>query len=72
MKINVQVKLNSKKQSVQIDENGIYVVRVNARPVDGKANERVQELLAEFFKCGKSSVILVSGHKSKSKTFEIL
>lgn len=71
MKISVQVKTNSKKEIVELLPNGTYLVRVNVPPVEGKANQRVQELLAKYFKCAKSSISLVSGHKNKNKVFLI-
>ncbi|MBL7665174.1 MAG: DUF167 domain-containing protein [Bacteriovoracaceae bacterium] len=71
MKISVSVKTRSKKESVEKQDDTAYVVRVNTPPVDGKANERVVELLADHFQISKSSVQLLSGHKSKKKVFEI-
>lgn len=71
MKINVQVKPKSKKESVELLPDGTYVVRVNVPPVEGKANEKVQELIANFLDLPKSSVTLVAGHKSKKKVFVI-
>lgn len=71
MRITVQVKPNSKKESVEKLDDGSYVVRANAPPVDGKANERVVELLAEYFDVSKRSVNLVSGTTSKRKIFKI-
>jgi len=46
-------------------------VRVNALPVDGKANARVIELLAKYFDVSKSSIQLVSGPQSKKKIFSV-
>jgi len=71
MKITVLVKPKAKKESVELLPNGSYVVRVNVPPVDGKANDRTQELIAKFLKLPKSSVTRVSGHKSKKKIFSI-
>ncbi len=71
MKVKVQVKPNSKKESVDLLSDGSYVVRVNVPPIDGKANERTQELLAKFLKRAKSSISLVSGHKGKIKIFDV-
>lgn len=71
MKITVSVKPNSKKEIVEKQPDGTYLVRVNAVPEDGKANKRVIELLAEHFKCAKSNISLVAGHKAKKKTFQI-
>jgi uncharacterized protein (TIGR00251 family) len=71
LKISVQVKINSKVESVEKLDDGSFVVRVHAPPVEGKANERVCELLAEHFNVPKSRVALVAGGKSKKKIFEI-
>ena len=70
MKISVLVKPNSKKESVE-EVNGVFLVRVNVPPVDGRANERVVELLAKHLKKPKSSFELKSGHRGKKKIFEI-
>jgi uncharacterized protein len=48
-------------------EDGSYIVRVRVPPEDGKANERICELLGEFFKKPKSGIKILSGHKSKKK-----
>jgi len=53
------------------EELNSYMVRVRAPPTEGKANERVVELLAKHFKVPKSSITLVSGFKSKKKIIEI-
>ena len=43
-----------------------------SRPaVDGAANERLVEFLAETFDVLKSAVRIVSGHASRSKTVEV-
>lgn len=71
MRIQVQVKTNSKRESIELTEDGTYLVRVNTPPVEGKANERVRELLAKHLQCAKSSLELISGPKSKKKIFEL-
>lgn len=71
MKIQVKVKPNAKFEAVEKDANGIYTVRVNAPPVEGKANERVIRLLAEYFKVAPSRVTLLKGRQSKIKILEV-
>lgn len=71
MKITVTVKPNSKKEIVEELPDGTYVVRVNVPPIEGKANERVVELLSEHFRQPKSLITLISGQKSKKKIFSI-
>jgi len=38
---------------------------------EGRANENVIKLLAEFFNLPKSRVKIISGHSSKNKVIEI-
>lgn len=71
MKISVTVKTNSKVESIEKLEDGSFLIRVRVPPVEGRANERIIEMLAEYFKLSKSSIELVSGFKGKKKVFEI-
>lgn len=71
MKVSVKVVAQSRKELVEVVSEENLRVRVNALPIEGKANERVIELLAEHFKTSKSKIILLRGHKSKLKVFEI-
>lgn len=71
MKITVSVKPNSKKEHVEKQPDGSYIVRVNVPPIEGRANERVIELLAEYFQCAKTKIALVSGQRGKKKIFSV-
>lgn len=71
MKITVMVKPNSRKEAVEPQADGTYIVRVNAPPIEGRANERVVELLSEHFSRPKSSIRLVSGAQGKRKVFAL-
>lgn len=71
MKISVSVKPNSRVEKVEETASGHYLVKVNAPPTDGKANERVVELLSDYFGVPKSRIELTSGAKSKKKVFKI-
>lgn len=44
-------------------------VRLNSPPVEGRANEECRKLLARALKLSKRQVELVSGVKSREKTF---
>lgn len=46
-------------------------IAVQAPPVEGAANEALQEFLAKLFKVSKSSVDLSSGASGRRKIFEI-
>jgi len=72
MKITVRVKPGSKKGSlVQPALDGSLLIFVREAAVEGKANEAVIKLLAEYFDVPKSKIQLIAGHKSKIKHFEI-
>lgn len=72
MKITVRVKPNARKNEVkQIDANN-FVVSVSVPPVEGKANEKVIELLSEYFGKPKRSINILRGMTGKIKIVEIL
>lgn len=71
MKISVTVKPSSKKESLTKIAANEYVIKVNAPPIDGRANQRVIELLSEALNKPKSAFNLTHGHKGKKKVFEV-
>ncbi len=71
MILSVRVKPGSKKPGIIIAADGVVVVKVAARPVEGKANAAVIQALAEMIKIAPSQIKLVGGDKSKTKRFEI-
>ncbi len=71
MRISVTVKPGSRHESVVADADGALTIRVNAPPVEGRANERVIELLAKHLGRPKSAIRLVRGAKGKKKSFEV-
>ncbi len=72
MKIAVRVKTNARKNSVQEVEVGTFVVHTTASPIEGKANAKVIELLAEHFGKPKRCFTIVRGETSKGKIVEIV
>lgn len=71
MQLSVIAHPNAKRPRIEQDLLGTLHVYVNAPPLEGKANQAVIESLAGHFKVKKSAVLLMSGHKSKNKRFEI-
>lgn len=72
MKINIIAHPNAKKPRIEKDLLGTIHVYVHEPPFEGKANNAIRETLTKYFKVKKSSVMLISGEKSKNKLFEIL
>ena len=71
MRIQIVVKPNSKVIGVHKESDGSFTVRVNAPPVDGKANAAVIEALSEHFSVRKSAVKILHGETGKRKLVEI-
>lgn len=72
MKIFVTAKPASKINEVtQIDATH-FIVKVKAPPQDGKANEAIIDVLAEFLEVPKSSLEMKAGHTAKKKVVEVL
>jgi uncharacterized protein (TIGR00251 family) len=68
MRVMVDVKAGSKRDSVEeIDENHL-MVHVRAPPTKGKANAAIIKLLRKHY---DRHVTLVSGFTSNTKVFEV-
>jgi len=72
-KIKIRVLPRSSKNEV-IGEmaDGTLKVKLTAPPVDGKANDSLIKLLADYFDKPKSKIKIAAGATSKTKTIELL
>lgn len=70
LKYSITVKPNAKKEGVEAVADG-FVVRVNAPPIEGRANERVIELMAKHLGVPKSRLEIVSGLRGKRKVLSV-
>lgn len=71
MKVRVRVKTGAKFSIVEKGIDGSLTVKVHSPPVNGKANEELRSLLADYFKTTKDSVEIISGRNSRFKIVEI-
>lgn len=53
------------------DKMEYYTISVKEPPIEGRANEAITKLLAEYLKVPRSQIKLISGATSKRKVFEI-
>ncbi len=67
--IKVKVSAGAKIEKLEEIAPDVFKVRVSAPPEKGKANARVAELLAEYFKVPMSRVLLVAGQTYREKVF---
>jgi len=70
MKLKIIVKPNARKNEVTRNADGTLVIRVVVPPIEGKANEKVIEVLSEYLNKPKRSISIVSGFKGKNKIIE--
>ena len=71
MRIFVKAKPEAKRNSVEKEDGSHFIISTSARPRQGKANQAVAKLLADYFDVAPSRVRIVSGSSSKQKVFEI-
>lgn len=72
MIVDVTVKPSSKKgPQVQPGLDGSLLIYVREPAIDGKANQAVVKLLADYYSVSKGRVKIISGLTSKQKRFLI-
>jgi uncharacterized protein len=69
--IQVKVKPSSRESLVEELEDGSFLVKLKAQPVDGKANAELIALLAKYFKVSRTSVTIKSGADARTKVVKI-
>ena len=57
---------------VDANDGELYKVYVAAAPEQGKANKKMIELLAQYFKVAKSQIRIIKGKISRNKIVEII
>lgn len=70
-RIWVHAKPGSRTEGVELRSDGVWTVKVRAAADDGKANERLCEVLAEYLGCRPSAIHVVSGMASRRKLVEV-
>ena len=72
MTLKVRVIPNARKTEFGGYRESELVLRLNAPALEGKANQAAIDFVSRFFSISRSSVVLVSGEKSRHKIFEIV
>jgi uncharacterized protein len=67
----IRVQPRAKRTEVAGEREGAIVIKVNAPPVDGKANEAVCKLIAQRLGVPVRSVRVVRGEKSRDKQVRV-
>ena len=71
MILQIKVKPNSRKALLEELSDGTWIAHVNATPVDGKANARLIEIIADHFRIRKSAITIQTGASSRWKLVHI-
>jgi len=72
MRIRVRVQPNARSPGIERLPDGTLRVRVSAPALDGRANQGLVRLLAEYYNVTPGLVRIVHGARSRSKLVEIL
>ena len=67
----VRVKPNSKKGPLVIAEGNQLTVYLREKPIEGEANAALVRLLAKHFDITKTSILIKSGKRGRTKLVEI-
>jgi uncharacterized protein len=66
MNVDIRVTPGAKKREMKREGEGL-VIKLLARPQEGKANRELVEYLADAFRIRKSDVRIISGEKGRKK-----
>ena len=58
---SIKVKLNSKRRSIQYEDDGSLTIWLKSFSIDGKANQELMQLVAAEFGVAKACVRIKSG-----------
>lgn len=70
MTIKVRVIPGSKKQQIMVFEQGLKVY-LREPALEGRANKKLIEVLADYYNVRKYSITIVKGQKQRDKIIEI-
>jgi uncharacterized protein (TIGR00251 family) len=69
--LQIKVKPRAKASSLEQAKDGTWVARLRAPPVDGKANEELVALVAEYFHCRTTAVLIKAGALGRMKLVQV-
>ncbi|MES2535128.1 MAG: DUF167 domain-containing protein [Pseudomonadota bacterium] len=71
VRLAVQVMPNAKKCEVLGPFDGALKIRLQAQPIDGKANEALIRFLASLLDVPKSALVLTHGQSGRRKVIDV-
>ena len=69
MTVILQVKVKPRAKVASLDQvpDGTWIAKLRSPPVDGKANEELEALIAKHFRCRRAAVSIKSGAAGHAK-----
>lgn len=71
IRLNLYIQPGAKSTEISGLHDGALKIRLNAPPIEGRANEALIKYLAKCFDVPSKQIKLIRGEKSRRKTFEI-
>lgn len=71
MRIYIKTIPRASRNKIEKISEGEYKVWLTAAPINNKANEKLVEVLADYFAISKSLIKIIGGKTSKTKIIEI-
>ena len=71
MFVTVRVYPNATKNEVVSFNDGVWLVKISAPPVKGKANKELINFLSKVLGVGRSSLSITKGHTTRSKLIAV-
>jgi uncharacterized protein (TIGR00251 family) len=72
IEMRIRVIPNAKRTEFAGYREGELILRLNAPPVEGKANKAAVEFVARYLGVPRSAVLLAAGERSRHKIFQIV
>lgn len=71
IRLAVHIMPNAKKSQVVGLLDGVLKIRLQAQPIEGKANDALVRFIADVLDVPKSAVLITHGHANKRKILEV-
>lgn len=71
LRITVQLAPNARQNEICGVHDGALKIRLQAQPIEGRANEALLRFIADRLEVPKSAVSLLHGHAGKRKVLEV-
>ncbi|MES3020023.1 MAG: DUF167 domain-containing protein [Pseudomonadota bacterium] len=71
VRLAVQITPNAKKTEVVGVHDDVLKLKLQAQPIEGKANEALVRFLAEALALPRSAISITHGHTNKRKLIEV-